>query len=69
MIFNALSSFSGVGINTLCTFFLHFTMSAFFIYLFIYLFILCFVPFHLRVGSDCLISHQQRIINLNGKIL
>ena len=53
MVFTALSSFNGVGINTL-----HFAMSAFFIYLFIYLLILFFVPFHLRVGSDCLISHQ-----------
>ena len=52
MVFTALSSFNGVGINTL-----HFAMSAFFIYLFIY-FVLFFVPFHLRVGSDCLISHQ-----------
>ena len=33
MVFTALSSFNGVGINTL-----HFAMSAFFIYLFIYLF-------------------------------
>ena len=60
MVFTALSSFNGVGINTL-----HFAMSAFFIYyLFIYLFIhfiyfiLFFVPFHLRVGSDCFISRQ-----------
>ena len=55
MAFTALSSFNGVGINTL-----HFAMSALFIYLFIYFiyFVLFFVPFHLRVGSDCLISHQ-----------
>ena len=58
MVFTALSSFNGVGINTLRTFFKQF----FYIlpcvhFLFIY-FILFFVPFHLRVGSDCLISHQ-----------
>ena len=62
MVFTALSSFNGVGINTLRTLFkqlfyilpfLHFL----FIYLFIYIILFC-VPFHLREGSDCLMSHQ-----------
>ena len=74
MVFTALSSFNGVGINTLRTLFkqlfyilpcLHFL----FIYLFIYLYYFIFCFFSSQGGIRLFNVSSVKIINFNGKIV